>query len=62
MHLIYKNAFKRCITCNTCTFHDNLLFYICSVDGLNHILDFFFFFFFFFFFLLLRAFSYSQIQ
>ena len=43
MHLIYKNAFKRCI--NTCTFHDNLLFYICSVDGLNQILDFFFFFF-----------------
>ena len=26
MHLIYKNAFKRCI--NTCTFYDNLLFYI----------------------------------
>ena len=37
MHLIYKNAFKRCI--NTCTFHDNLLFYICSVDGLNPILE-----------------------
>ena len=39
MHLIYKNAFKRCI--NTCTFHDNLPFYICSVDGLNQILEFF---------------------
>ena len=37
MHLIYKNAFKRCI--NTCTFNDNLLFYICSVDGLNQILE-----------------------
>ena len=37
MHLIYKNAFKRCI--NTCTFHDNLMFYICSVDGLNQILE-----------------------
>ena len=37
MHLIYKNAFKRCI--NTCTFHDNLLFLICSVDGLNQILE-----------------------
>ena len=35
MHLIYKNAFKRC------TFHDNLLFYICSVDGLNQILELF---------------------
>ena len=39
MHFIYKNAFKRCI--NTCTFHDNLLFYICSVDGLNQILELF---------------------
>ena len=38
MHLIYQNAFKRCI--NTCTFHDNLLFLICSVDGLNQILEF----------------------
>ena len=39
MHLIYKNAFKRCI--NTCTFHDNLLFFICSVDGFNQILELF---------------------
>ena len=37
MHLIYKNAFKGCI--NTCTFYDNLLFLICSVDGLNQILE-----------------------
>ena len=37
MHLIYKNAFKGCI--NTCTFYDNLLFMICSVDGLNQILE-----------------------
>ena len=50
MHLIDKNAFKRCI--NTCTFHDNLLFYISSVDGLNQILDF----------LLVRVFSCSQTQ
>ena len=34
MYLIYKNAFK-------CTFHDNLLFYICSVDEPNQILEFF---------------------
>ena len=26
---------------NTCSFQDNLLFYICSVDGLDQILDFF---------------------
>ena len=39
MHFIYKHAFKRCI--NTCTFHDNLLFYICSVDGPNQILKFY---------------------
>ena len=39
MHLIYKTAFKRCI--NTCTFHDNLLFFICSVDGFNQILELF---------------------
>ena len=39
MYLIYKNAFKRCI--NKCTFHDNLLIYICSVDGHNQILEFF---------------------
>ena len=37
MHLIYKNAFKRCI--NPCTFHDNLLFLICSVDGLSENLE-----------------------
>ena len=39
MHLIYKNVFKRCI--NTCTFHHILLFYICSVGGLNQILEYF---------------------
>ena len=39
MYLIYKNAFKRCI--NKCSFHDNLLFYICSVDGPNQVLEFF---------------------
>ena len=32
-----QTAFKRCI--NMCTFHDNLLFLICSVDGLNQILE-----------------------
>ena len=37
MHLIYKNAFNGCI--NTCTFYENLLFLICSVDGLNQILE-----------------------
>ena len=37
MHLIYQNAFKRCI--NTWTFHDNRLFLICSVDGLSQILE-----------------------
>ena len=50
MHLIYKNAFKRCI--NTCTFHDNLLFYICSVDGPIRFWNF----------LLVRVFSHSQTQ
>ena len=35
----WKNAFKRCI--NTCTFHDNRLFFICSVDGFNQILEYF---------------------
>ena len=39
MHLIYKNAFKRCI--NTCPFRDNLLLYICSVDGPNQSLEYF---------------------
>ena len=37
MHLTYTNAFKICI--NTCSFHDNLLFLICSVDGLSQILE-----------------------
>ena len=36
---LQKNAFKRCI--NTCTFHDDLLFYICSADGPNQIFEFF---------------------
>ena len=50
MYLIYKNAFKRCI--NKCTFHDNLLFYICSVLGPIRFWNF----------LVVRVFSLSQTQ
>ena len=39
MHLIYKKMLSRDVF-NTCTFNDNLLFYICSVDGLDQILEF----------------------
>ena len=34
---LQENAFKGYI--NACTFYDNLLFLICSVDGLNQILE-----------------------
>ena len=54
MRLIYKNAFKGCI--NTCIFHDNLLFLICSVDGLSQILEYLLIYMFYLF-LLVRVFS-----
>ena len=50
MHLIYKTALKRCIY--MCTFHDNLLFLICSVDGHNQILEYLLIYMFYFLFCL----------
>ena len=50
MRLIYKNAFKRCI--NTFTFHDNLLFLVCSLDALSQILEYLLIYMFYLFFCL----------
>ena len=62
MRLIYKNAFKRCI--NTCTFHDNLLFLVCSLDALSQILEYLLIYMFYLFFCLyvyfrLRSYAWS---